>query len=129
MPKSVQITTEVFCTLQLEGLHHWPECIIPEVKYLANVHRHIFHFKVFKKVIHANRAVEFIVLKHKINKYLASKYWNSDYELLHFGSMSCEMIAKELIGKFNLSRCEVSEDGENGAIVTVGQEIKSHELH
>jgi hypothetical protein len=29
------------------------------------------------------------------------------------------MIAKELIAKFNLSRCEVSEDGENGAIVTV----------
>jgi len=32
--------------------------------------------------------------------------------------MSCEMIARELIEHFNLSRCEVSEDGENGAIVT-----------
>ena len=129
MPKSVQITTEVFCSLQVEGLHHWPDCLIPEVNYLAEVHRHVFHIKAFKKVTHANRAVEFIVLKHKINAYLTDKYLHSKFQLLHFGSQSCEMIAKELIGKFNLSRCEVSEDGENGAIVTVDREIKSHELH
>jgi hypothetical protein len=28
------------------------------------------------------------------------------------------MLGKELIEKFNLTRCEVDEDGENGAIVT-----------
>jgi hypothetical protein len=36
-----------------------------------------------------------------------------------FGAKSCEMIAIELINEFNLSRCEVNEDNENGAIVTV----------
>ena len=59
------------------------------------------------------------MLKHKINDYFNKRYF-SDTLLTHkFDSKSCEMIAKELISKFNLSRCEVSEDNENGAIVTV----------
>ena len=38
---------------------------------------------------------------------------------MNFKSNSCEMIARDLIDKFGLNKCEVNEDGENGAIVTV----------
>ena len=119
MPKTVQISTEVYCTFQIEGLHHWPGCPLSEVSYLKDLHRHVFHFKAFKKVSHDDRDVEFIVLKHKLQNYLLQKYSNPDYNLCEFGAQSCEMLAKELISKFNLSRCEVSEDGENGAVVSV----------
>jgi len=37
----------------------------------------------------------------------------------HAISMSCEMIAEELIKEFDLCRCEVNEDAENGAILYV----------
>lgn len=119
MPKTVKIRTKIFCTLQVEGLHCWPECPYEEVKYLRDPHRHVFHIKATKKVTHDDRDVEFIMLKHKIEDYFYEKYFDSDLRLMNFGSMSCEMIAKELIAKFNLLRCEVSEDGENGAIVSV----------
>jgi hypothetical protein len=119
MPKTVKITTEVYCTVLLEGLHYWPDCHINEVSYLKDPHRHVFHVKAFKKVSHDNRDVEFIVLKHEIESYFYDKYFNSTVRLFDFGPKSCEMLAKEIISKFDLSRCEVSEDGENGAIVSV----------
>lgn len=119
MPKTVQIATEVYCTLQVEGLHHWPGCHIDEVSYLQDKHRHVFHIKAYKKVGHDDRDVEFIQLKHKILSHFYDGYFDSHFKLFDFENMSCEMIAKELIAKFNLSRCQVSEDGENGAIVTV----------
>ena len=129
MPKKVAISTEVYCTLQVEGLHHWPECPYAEVSYLQSLHRHLFHIKAYKKVTHDNRDVEFIVLKHRIEEYLYETYLNDFLNVLDFKNMSCEMIAKKLISKFDLSRCEVSEDGENGAIVTVEGEVKTHKLH
>ena len=119
MPKTVQITTEVYCTFEVEGLHHWPGCPLTEVYYLKDLHRHVFHFKAYKQVRHDDRDIEFIVMKHKLLDYLRNLYFNSATNLHEFGAQSCEMLAKELISKFDLSRCEVSEDGENGAIVTV----------
>lgn len=119
MPKMVKISTEVYCTLQVEGLHHWPGCDIKEVSYLKNKHRHVFHIKAYKKVGHDDRDVEFIKLKHEILSYFYDGYFNSEFRLFDFENMSCEMIAKELITRFNLLRCQVSEDGENGAIVSV----------
>jgi len=114
------ITTEVYCTLQVEGTHNWPDCPFEEVDYLRVPHRHIFHIKAYGKVTHSDRDVEFIMLKHEIWKYLTTgKYWSHNNHLCEFGAMSCEMIAQELIDNFDLSRCEVSEDNENGAIVTV----------
>ncbi len=127
MPKTVKIITEVYCTLKTEGIHLWSHCPLDEVEYLRNPHRHLFHIKAFKKVSHDNRDVEFIVLKHKLEAYLYFHYFEKSLKLCDFGEMSCEMIAKELISKFDLSSCEVSEDGENGAIVTVEQEIVQSE--
>lgn len=133
MPKTIQRrTAEVYCTLQVEGTHNWPGCPFEEVSYLRDPHRHVFHIKAYKIVTHSDRDVEFIMLKHQIIQYLIGKYWSgwvkNDFghtgkALCEFGAMSCEMIAEDLITEFDLSRCEVSEDGENGAIVTVDQTI------
>jgi hypothetical protein len=119
MPKTVQISEVVFCTLQIEGQHNWPGCPFPEVAYLKDLHRHVFHIKAYKKVTHDDRDVEFIMLKHKIESYFYEEYFDSNIRMMDFENMSCEMIAKELITKFDLLKCEVSEDGENGAIVSV----------
>lgn len=119
--------TEVFCTLQVEGTHNWPGCPFDEVAYLRDPHRHMFHIKAYKLVTHSDRDVEFIMLKRKIQNYIFGHYWayHVDKEdrittrICEFGAKSCEMLAEELINKFDLSRCEVNEDGENGAIVTL----------
>lgn len=110
----VKTTTEVYCTIQFEATHNWTNCNIDEVLYLKYPHRHIFWIKAFKNVDHADRDVEFIVMKRQIQQYLQERYPSHN-----FGSMSCEMIAQELLEHFQLSRCEVSEDNENGAIVTI----------
>lgn len=117
--KIISTITEVYCTLRVEGLHHWPDCPLSEVSYLRDLHRHVFHIKASTIVSHDNRDVEFIVLKHQIREYLHTNYWDDEMKCLHFGAQSCEMIATDLIHTFNLARCEVSEDGENGAIVSV----------
>lgn len=109
---------EVFCTLQIEGTHNWPDCPYDEVDYLRVPHRHVFHIKAFKSVDHSDRDVEFIMLKHKIQHYITTRYYNKVKFLCEFGAMSCEMLALELIDQFGLTSCEVSEDGENGSIVT-----------
>lgn len=122
-------TTEVYCTLQVEGIHHWPQCPFEEVAYLRDPHRHVFHIKAYQEVNHDDRDVEFIMLKHAIQTYILDKYATGKPQegcfgpnVCDFGARSCEMIAQELIEAFELSRCEVSEDGENGAIVTVTRE-------
>lgn len=114
-PIAKQIATfhaAVFCTVQFEGIHCWPNCPIEEVAYLRSPHRHMFHIKAWKQVFHNDRDVEFIWLKHRITEYLQQKY--PDHQL---GAKSCEMLAEELIVQFDLSACEVNEDGENGAFV------------
>lgn len=116
--EEIQVKTEVFCIVQIEGLHNWPACPFEEVKYLRDLHRHVFHIKAFKVVNHDDRDVEFIMMKHEITKYFFNKYWDFHTKVHRFGAMSCEMIGRELINKFQLSRVEVSEDGENGAIVS-----------
>jgi hypothetical protein len=109
--------TEVWCNVQVEGTHNWPGCPFDEVAYLRDPHRHIFHIKAYKKVSHSDRDQEFIMLKHLIVEYLNFVYFAEYQKLCVFGAKSCEMIAEELIMQFDLSRCEVSEDDENGAVV------------
>lgn len=121
----------VYCTVQVEGTHNWPDCPFDEVDYLRVPHRHVFHIKAYMPVTHSDRDVEFIMLKHLIRDYLVNKYGKFSnegmlrdmpyYTHCEFGAMSCEMIAEELIETFELSKCEVSEDDENGAIVEVNR--------
>lgn len=107
------IRTEVIVRLCIEGTHNWSTCNIEEVIYLKNKHRHIFHIECRKEVTHSDRDIEIIMFKNEITQYLINKY-NGD-----FGSMSCEMIAEELLLQFGCTEVKVLEDNENGAIVRI----------
>lgn len=114
-----RIVSEVYCTLQVEATHNWPGCPFDEVAYLRDPHRHVFHIKAHKLVNHDDRDTEFIMLKHEILLHLRHNYYKSHLKMCAFGAMSCEMLARELIDAFDLCQCEISEDNENGAILTV----------
>lgn len=113
------LSTVVFCTLQFQGIHNWPGCPFDEVAYLRDPHRHIFHIKAYKEVFHNDRDVEFIMMKSAIAAYLSDRFTKTTGDAAIMGATSCEMLAEELIERFDLCKCEVNEDGENGAIVTV----------
>lgn len=118
MSKVVDVSfRQIFCTLQVEGLHCWENCDIDEVKYLQLPHRHVFHIKAVKTVYHNDRDIEFIKLKHAITQHFKDKYFSDKFKCHDFKGMSCEMIAEEIGTIFSLDVVEVSEDNENGCIL------------
>jgi hypothetical protein len=122
----MQTKTFIFIRFQIEGFHNFPGAkeLFPEVGFLADRHRHIFHIECKKEVFHDDRDVEFIMFKREIQSYVIDKFganYRDDSPPFHyhceFGGMSCEMIAKDLLEHFELESCSVLEDGENGAEV------------
>lgn len=109
----------VIVKLQVEGTHRWKDCNIEEVSFLRDFHRHIFYITCKKQVTDDDRQVEIICMKREIQKYLFTTYGNSPCQ---FGGRSCEMLARELAKKFELTYCSVLEDGENGAEITVDKD-------
>jgi len=104
----------VMCRTQFEGFHCWPDAP-DEVEFLRTRHRHMFHVELHVPVTHADRDVEFILLKRALEAELAS--WGAEQ-----GVGSCEMMAKRIIrwavehtGQMGTYFCDVTEDGENGA--------------
>ena len=108
--------TSIIINFSIEGVHSWPSCPLAEVQFLKNEHRHLFYIRCEKAVDHSDRAIEIIKFKREVQEYLWKKY---GFHCCYFGALSCEMIAEELVKQFNLSRCSVLEDNENGAIVSV----------
>jgi len=106
--------------LQVEGVHCWPNCPLEQVSFLRTPHRHIFHIEAKKEVKHDDRDVEIIDFKRSIKHYLETRYVRDYPGVCEFGSMSCEMIARELTEVFELYYCSVLEDNENGAEVLNG---------
>lgn len=102
----------------IEGIHCWPKAAIVndgEVAYLSNLHRHLFTFKVEFPISHDDRDKEFINFKHNIEIFIRNKYYDFDLRLCNFNSMSCEMLAMNLIEKWpDIISVEVYEDNENG---------------
>jgi hypothetical protein len=87
--------------------------------FLRLEHRHEFHVRVDVAVT-LDREVEFIFLKKEAeNTFRLIGGISDDY-----GSRSCEMLAVELAEKLQLKSYKVtsvtvSEDGENGATITI----------
>jgi hypothetical protein len=115
----------IWVTFRKEGMHRYPAAATDpnlatgdeyDVSFLANEHRHIFHFKVWIGVTHDDRDIEFIQFK----RWLENLYKDATLSLDH---KSCEMMSGDLydiISKKYPSReiwIEVSEDGENGSFI------------
>jgi hypothetical protein len=109
----------IWVTFQREGIHKFPAAAtdpkLADVAFLANEHRHIFHFNVAIEVFHNDRDIEFIQFK----RWLESLYQGT----LELNFKSCEMISDDLY-EVIASRypgrdieITVSEDGENGATI------------
>ena len=112
---------QIWVTFKKEGIHKYPAALedpkLQDVSFLGYPHRHIFHFKVWIEVFHDDRDIEFIQFK----RWLESLYQGT----LELDYKSCEMIADEMFlklrEKYGSNRevhIEVSEDGENGCVVT-----------
>ena len=101
-----------------EGVHRY-EFAPEEVKFLRNDHRHIFIITSKIEVFREDRELEFIMVKHLIDQFLLDRGF-----VWHMGTLSCEQVAiqiynllKEKYGSERKISVEVSEDGENSAIV------------
>ena len=115
----------IWVTFQKEGIHRYPQAATDpklatgdwlDVSFLATPHRHMFHFRVEMEVFHDDRDVEFIQLKRILESWLSDGTLSLDYK-------SCEMMADDLYlqiaGRYpgRSVWIEVSEDGENGALI------------
>jgi hypothetical protein len=111
--------TSVIVRLQVDGMHNFPKAaeLFPEVAFLADRHRHMFHIEAKKEVFHDDRDVEFLMFKRDITDFLKQIYYKPETRTHEFGPMSCEMIAKQILNQFNCTAVSVWEDLENGAIV------------
>jgi len=116
---------KVWITFQKEGIHCFPAAATDpklntgdeyDVSFLANPHRHIFHFRVCIDVFHDDRELEFIQFKRWLESLYRSNILKLDFK-------SCEMISDDLYLKIAEKypnrdvHIEVSEDGENGSYV------------
>ena len=119
---------KIWVTFRKEGIHCYPAAATDprlntageyDVAFLANPHRHIFHFRVSIDVWHNDRDIEFIQFK----RWLESLY-NGSNTVLELDWKSCEMIADDLYiqiaGRYpgRAVVIEVSEDGENGCSIS-----------
>jgi hypothetical protein len=116
---------KIWVTFQKEGMHRYPAAATDpalatgdeyDVSFLANPHRHMFHFRVWADVVHNDRDIEFIQFKRWLENLYRDDTLQLDYK-------SCEMMADDLyiqIASRYPNRAvwiEVSEDGENGALI------------
>lgn len=109
--KNTVINKYIVVNLNFEGLHKWNDCPLEDVKFLRNEHRHIFYVEIIKKVSHNDRDIEIIMLKREVLNYLGN-------QPVYLDNKSCEDIAEDLLLKFNAVSVKVTEDNENGAIIT-----------
>jgi len=127
----------VYCRFRVTGFHSWPGA--PKgLVYLANNHRHEFHFEVSVEVVDNDREIEFITLKEKCLLFLHNMYEKDVNGNYIFGHRSCEMIGTQLMKMLidnplyntfadpnqfpNTHKrdivIDVAEDGENGAVIS-----------
>jgi hypothetical protein len=102
----------VWFTTEFEGFHRWKDAPA-EAAFLRVFHRHIFKIRAHASVSHGDRDIEFILLKQRVTDWVRSQFERKSFEL------SCEHIGEQLLEQFpELNGVTVSEDGENGALVT-----------
>jgi len=115
----------IWIRFQKEGIHKYPAALEDpalatgdeyDVSFLGYPHRHMFHFKVWIDVFHNDRDIEFIQFKRWLEHLYNENVLQLDYK-------SCEMMSDDLYTEIAARYpgrdvwIEVSEDGENGALV------------
>jgi 6-pyruvoyl-tetrahydropterin synthase len=104
----------IWITHRFPAFHKW-EKAPKEVAFLRNLHRHMFHVKVWLEVQHEDRELEFFMVKRKLVDFC------DGFEGRTIGS--CENTADNIKAFMQMEypkrgiEVEVSEDGESGAIV------------
>jgi len=100
---------------QFPALHCWPDAPDGPHEHLRNPHRHLFHVRIWIEQFHDERDVEYLEFKD----WLSSVCTDRD-----MGRRSCERMAMDLRdltrarwGEKRRVRVEVTEDGENGALI------------
>ena len=111
--------TSVWVTAEFIGFHQWNNAP-QEVSFLRNLHRHVFKVKAQVAVSHSDRDVEFFILQRDLKEVLSLLRAKLSMD----SGMSCEMMAEGIITSLQergyvVEQVEVSEDGENGAIVRI----------
>ena len=117
-----QAQRQIWITFRKEGIHKYPAALtdpaLADVQFLGYPHRHIFHFRVWIDVFHNDRDLEFIQFK----RWCESLY-HGHGAVLSLDHKSCEMMADDLYIQIasrypgRVVHIEVSEDGENGALI------------
>jgi hypothetical protein len=117
-----QAQRQIWVTWQKEGIHKYPAALtdpqLADVQFLGYPHRHMFHFRVWIDVFHNDRDLEFIQFK----RWCESLY-SGQGAVLSLDHKSCEMMADDLYIQIatrypgRVVHIEVSEDGENGALI------------
>lgn len=117
----------IWVTFRREGIHKYPAAATDpnlatgdeyDVSFLASAHRHIFHFRVWISVDHADRDVEFIQFKRWLER-----LYSGNQGVLSLDHKSCEMMSDDLYVTISNKYpgrevwIEVSEDGENGSFI------------
>ena len=117
----------IWVTFRKEGIHKYPAAATDpnlatgdeyDGSFLANPHRHIFHFRVWLSVTHNDRDVEFIQFKRWLEK-----LYSSNEGVLSLDYKSCEMMSDDLYAQISQKYpdrevwIEIAEDGENGSFI------------
>ena len=102
----------VWVTTIFEAFHRWKDAP-QDVEFLRDYHRHLFHVKVGVLVNHGDREIEFFQFKRRLEDIIENTWAGKRL------NESCEMIAEDLLNFLDASFVTVSEDGENGATVSV----------
>lgn len=116
--KTKKMRMQITVKTRFSALHAW-EDIPPDhpMQFLKTPHRHEFHVTAKWPVYHDNRDREFILAKQELDQFIATRWGPQNGTPRYIGSMSCEMLAQEIMDAFGCSYVQVEEDGENGAEV------------
>ena len=146
-----KVNRSIWVTFKKEGIHKYPAALDDpklatgdwdDVSFLGYPHRHIFHFRVRIEVFHDDRDIEFIQFKRWLERLYngagaangnnsegSKEQGTTDSDVLLLDYKSCEMIADELYEKISAKypgrfvEIEVSEDGENGCLITYPKNV------
>jgi hypothetical protein len=109
------IIRSIYIQSQFSALHRWAQAPMA-VGFLTHWHRHIFKVRIDLWVTGNDRDLEFFMVQEELNTVL--KQWEG-CEVEKSCEMFCESILYALENDYpTLFRVEVSEDGENGAVLT-----------